>query len=420
MRLTVQGRTPLTGNYQPSGNSNEAIALIAASMLTPESVCLQSVPKTRAVRRMVEMAGELGAAVEWQETCLSLRTERIAERHIHTGHITRSVAAILFLAPILARRDHATLEWEQSIGRLHTHFSAMRDLGIKIEIQGSIVKFTAQHWQKQDIILTGTSVTATALVCMLAAVLGEETIIHNAASEPHLRSLQEMLVKMGAKIEGIGSNLIRILGGNLSGAEHAIHPDHIEIASIAAISAITPGHINIEAVVPADLRMIQKVYARLGITMIFEDNRLYVPEQAQLLISSRQEDVDVEIDTAPWPGYPSDLIAISTVVATQANGTTLIHEKLFNNRLLFVDKLKAMGAQIILCDPHRAIVVGPTPLQSEYLDNPDIRIGLALLGAALCAEGQVIIDRAELIERNFENVIQKLVGLGAAIQVEDT
>ncbi len=420
MRLLVQGRAPLKGHYQPSGSSNETIALIAASMLTPDSVCLQSVPKTHAVRRMVEMAGELGAAIDWQETCLRLQTERITERRIHAGHITRSVAAVLFLAPILARRDHATLEWEESIGRVHTHLTAMRDLGIKIDIQNNTINFMAQRWQKQDIILTETSVTATALVCMLAAALGEETIVHNAASEPHLRSLQEMLVKMGAKIEGIGSNLIRIEGANLSGAEHAIHPDHIEIASLAAIAAMSPGYVSIESVVPADLRMIQKVYARLGITLIFEENRLYIPEHGSLLISSRQEDVDVEVDSAPWPGFPSDLIPISTVVATQANGTTLIHEKLFNNRLLFVDKLKAMGAQIILCDPHRAIVVGPTPLQGEYMDTPDVRIGLALLGAAMCAHGQVIIDRAELIERNFENVIQKLIGLGALIKVEDT
>lgn len=417
MRLIVQGKTPLKGHYEPSGSSNEAIAMIAASMLTSESVGLTGVPKTSAVHKMVEMAGEFGTSATWQDDTLTLQTERITERHIHAGYITRSVASILFLAPILARRNHAALEWEESIGRLHTHLTAMRDLGIKIDIQGKNITLTAQHWQKQDILLNEASVTATALVCMLAATLGEETIIRNAACEPHLCSLQEVLGKMGAKIEGIGSNLVKITGGALSSAEHHINPDHIEIASIAAIAAITPGYVSIGSVVPFDLRMIHKVYERLGITMIFEGDKLHIHEQGNLMVSSRQEDVDVEIDTAPWPGFPSDLIAIATVVATQANGTTLIHEKMFNNRLLFVDKLKSMGAQIILCDPHRAIVVGSTPLHGEYLDTPDVRIGLALLGAALCANGQVIIDRAELIERNFENVIQKLIGLGAAIEI---
>lgn len=418
MRLIVQGKAPLKGHYQPSGSSNEAIAMIAASMLTSESVQLTHVPRTNAVRRMVEMAGEFGTTLTWQDDSLNLQTERITERRIHAGYISRSVASILFLAPILARRHHVTLEWEESIGRLHTHLTALRDLGIRIEIQGKTITFTAQRWQKQEIILTEASVTATALVCMLAAAQGEETLIRNAACEPHLGSLQQVLNQMGAHIEGIGSNLIKITGGELVGASHRVNPDHIEIASVAAIGAITPGYITIGSVNPSDLRMIQKVYERLGITMMLEENRLHVHEQGSLQISSRQEDVDVEIDTAPWPGFPSDLIAMATVVATQANGTTLIHEKMFNNRLLFTDKLKAMGAQIILCDPHRAIVVGQTPLQGEYLDTPDVRIGLALLAAALCAEGQVTIDRAELIERNFENVIQKLKGLGAAIEVQ--
>jgi UDP-N-acetylglucosamine 1-carboxyvinyltransferase len=204
----------------------------------------------------------------------------------------------------------------------------------------------------------------------------------------------------------------------LIGASHTVQPDHIEVASIAAISAVTPGRISIEPVIPVDMRMINKVYEQLGVQLILEDSSLHVYEHSNLKIASLNEEVDLTISTAPWPGFPSDLIAIATVLATQTNGTTLIHEKLFSNRLLFVDKLKAMGAQIVLCDPHRAITIGASPLRGEYIDTPDVRIGLGLLVAALCAEGESVIDRAELIGRNFENVVGKLIGLGAAIEVQ--
>lgn len=422
MRLIVQGRSPLKGVYTPSGNSNEAIALIAASLLTSEKVILHGVPTTTAVQVMLRMAEQLGSSVQWAASTLQLQTPRITERLLNPIASDRPVASTLLLAPILAHREHATLEWTEPLGRLHTHLTALRDLGIKIDIQGQVINLTAKRWTSQKIVLTETSVTATALICLLAAVLGEETTVYNAASEPHIRSLQHLLVKMGVQIEGIGSNLICIRGkaDGLGGAIHTVQVGHIEIASIAALAALLPGRVTIDPVIPEDMLIIHKVFERLGIKLDFEDHKLHVPGGQPLEISRREEDVDVAIDTAPWPGFPSDLVAITTVAATQANGTTLIHEKLFNNRLLFVDKLKAMGAQIVLCDPHRAVVVGPTPLRAEYLDNPDVRVGLGLLGAALCAEGQVIIDRAELIERSFENVIGKLQALGADIKVEAT
>lgn len=419
MRLIVQGQTPLKGHYTPAGNSNEAIALIVASLLSREQTSLQSVPQTEAVRQMVQLAEALGAEARWLDDTLTLKTPQIGARFDEAER--GSAATVLLLAPILAERQHATLKWQDSIGRLHTHLTALRDLDVKIDIQGNTLNLVAQPWDFADIILTETSVTATALICMLSATLGGETILHNAASEPHLRALCEMLVKMGAGIEGIGSNRLRIFSNpnGLSGAEQRIQPSHTEIASIAAISAITPGHVTIQPVIRHDLQIIHKVYERLGINLIFEDDTLHVPEQRRLMVSRREEDVDVEIDTAPWPGFPSDLVAITAVVATQAKGTTLIHEKLFNNRLLFVDKLKSMGAQIVLADPHRAIVIGDTELHAEYLDTPDVRIGMALLAAALCAEGEVIIDRAELIERHFEGVFQKIIQLGAQITFEE-
>lgn len=421
MRLRVEGGAPLKGTYTPSGSSNEAITLIAAALLTAEPIQLDNVPKSDAVRLMLGMAAELGATLTEQEKQLHLHTPRITMRQTHAESLHRPMASLLLQAPILARREHATLQWTEPLGRLHTHLSALRDLGVKIDIQGQSIHLSANRWQEQHIVLTETSVTTTALVCMLAAALGESTTIYNAASEPQLRSLQQFLGQMGVKIDGIGSNLLHIQGcpDGLGGAAHAVLPSPIEIASIAALAAMLPGHINIDPVMPTDLEIIDKVFERLGVNLVFEDQRLHIPEIKQLMISRRLEDVDVAIDTAPWPGFPSDLVAITTVLATQANGTTLIHEKLYNNRLLFVDKLKAMGAQIVLADPHRAVVIGRTPLSAEYMDSPDVRIGLALLGAALVADGESVIDRAEVIGQNFEDVPQKLIDLGAHITIED-
>jgi len=203
----------------------------------------------------------------------------------------------------------------------------------------------------------------------------------------------------------------------LSGAAYTVSPDHIEVASLAALGAITRGTLTIEGIVPSHLAVIARVYARLGVRLFINGNTLILPEHDTLIASESEEELDVPIETAPWPGFPSDLIAMTAVIATQARGTTLIHEKLFDNRLLFVDKLTSMGAQIVLCDPHRALIVGPSELRGEYLDTPDVRTGLALLGAALASSRSVTIDNAQLIERTFENVVSKLAGLGAQIEV---
>jgi UDP-N-acetylglucosamine 1-carboxyvinyltransferase len=230
-----------------------------------------------------------------------------------------------------------------------------------------------------------------------------------------------MLEVMGVQVEGAGSNVLHIWGmqtRSFHGTNITISSDYIEAASIAAIAAMTGGRIQINATRRTDLRMIARVYHRLGITLDVDETSFFVPRHEALIVSSREEDVDSSIETAPWPGFPSDLIAIATVIATQARGTTLIHEKLFNDRLLFIDKLNRMGAQIVLCDPHRAIVVGPSPLIPIYMDTPDVRIGLGMLGAALVASGESIIDNAQAINRSFQGVIEKLQALGAKITVE--
>lgn len=420
MRIIVHGGHPLHGTFRPSGNSNAALALIAAALLTDNEVILRGVPDTNTTALMLDAARALGTQIVQDDAC-HLRTPELLTRSLGPDLTEGQVGAVLLLAPILARRRHARFEIDYPLSRLHTHLTALRDLGCDVHISGDVIELSAQPWERRELILLQTSVTATALVCMLAAALGGETVIHNAASEPHIQDLQRLLVLMGAQIDGIGSNRVVVRGANeLSGAEATLRPDHIEIASIAAIGAITGGTLTIEDVNPADMQLIRRVYARLGINLFLSGSTLFVPAHESLTVSQSAEELDVPIETAPWPGFPSDLVAMTVVIATQARGTTLIHEKLFDNRLLFVDKLTAMGAQIVLCDPHRALVVGPSALHGEYLDTPDVRTGLALLAAALCCrDSSVTIDSAELIDRTFENVVSKLVGLGAQIEVVD-
>jgi UDP-N-acetylglucosamine 1-carboxyvinyltransferase len=320
---------------------------------------------------------------------------------------------------MLIRRQHVRLEIDFPLNRIRTHLEALRDLGIDIVSGSDAVEFKSTPWDCKDIVLTQASVTATALVTMLATRLGKKTTIHNAACEPHIQDLCHMLNAMGAHIEGIGSNVLRIAGGGeLGSAEVTVSPDHIEAASVAAIAALSGGRVQIEGVRTYDLRVIAKIYWRLGIQMDFDDSVIFIPKHDTLSVSNREEDVDSSIETAPWPGFPSDLVSVATVIATQARGTSLIHEKLFNNRLLFVDKLKAMGAQIVLCDPHRAIVVGPSPLRGIYMDSPDVRAGLGMLAAAMTAEGESRIDNAQAIEHTFGGVLGKLQALNAKITVE--
>ncbi|GIK63163.1 MAG: UDP-N-acetylglucosamine 1-carboxyvinyltransferase [Chloroflexota bacterium] len=429
MRLTIEGQAPLHGDYHPSGNSNAAIATLAASLLTDAPVILRRVPNAQNVANVLEIARQLGASVtEIEPGTLQIQTPHVKSRVLDLTTTRRAPASMLFLAPMIARRRHVRIEWAESLSRIRTHMTALRDLGQEIEIDGTAVNITAVEWESKSILLTEMSVTATALACMLAAALGKQTTIYNAASEPHLRTLQHQLVQMGAKIEGIGSNLLTIygVGEGFTGTTIDLPSDHIEIASIAAIAAMTEGHITIHDVHPPDLQMILKGYERLGLNFYLEAPKngngkhiLHIPEQQNMRVARLADETDVSLDTAPWPGFPSDLVAMAAVLATQTRGTTLIHEKLYDNRLLFTDKLKGMGAQILLCDPHRAIVIGKSQLRAEYIDSPDVRTGLGLFAATLCAEGKSTIDNAELMNYVFENVVQKLTALGAQIQVAD-
>lgn len=418
MRITIEGSQPLRGRFKVSGSSNAAIALIAASMLTEAPAKISNVPNTTSTQAILNIAAASGLEVSVGEPGqYTLKTPQILSRKLDRAQNAASAGAILLLAPMLARRQFARMELDVPLSRYNTHLTALRDLGCTVKAADGVVDFELTRWQKHEIVLTQTSVTATSMIAMLAATCGQETIIVNAATEPHVTDLLLFLVSMGANIQGIGSNLLRIKGvESLRGASAIVSPDHIEAASIAALTALTDGRVIVEGIRAADLTLILKVYERLGLRADIDEDTLNVVAARPQAISERDEDVDLEVATAPWPGFPSDLAAVATVVATRAQGTVLIHEKMYSNRLLFVDKLNAMGAQIVLCDPHRAIVIGPTRLQGEYIDNPDVRTGLAMLGAALCAEGKTTIDNAEVFDRTFESVIAKLVALGAAIK----
>jgi UDP-N-acetylglucosamine 1-carboxyvinyltransferase len=421
MRIGIQGKQPLRGTYQPGGNSNAALALIAASLLTDQPVTLTNVPASASVQVMLEVAEILGTQVAHPED--DPRTVRLTTPAVKTRVLSREmtgakVGVVLFLAALLARREHIHLEIDYPISRLYPHLTALRDLGCRVTVSSGEVEVRLVPWERRDLILVQTSVTATAMVAMLAAANPGETVIHNAASEPHVRDLLIMLQAMGAQVDGIGRNLLRIQGRQgLRGTTQAIAPDHIEVASVAALAALTGGRVDIEGVQTADLRLIARTYERLGLRLDLDEGHVHVPRHETFSISSRDEEVDVSIETAPWPGFPSDLVGIATLIATQAQGTILIHEKLFKDRLLFVDKLKGFGAQIVLADPHRALVVGPTPLHADYLDSPDIRTGLGLLGAALCAEGETIMDGAEMLDWNFDGLLPRLEALGARFRV---
>ncbi len=418
MRIIVHGGHPLNGTFQPFGNSNSALALTAASLLTDAPVTLTNVPDTLSTSAMFDAVRAVGADIVRDGQTVQLQTSTLHTRSLEQAITERQVSSMLLLAPLLVRRRHARMEIPYALSRLHTHLTALRDLGVNVRVSNGVIELQTDAWDRREITLLQSSVTATALTCILAAGLGQETIIHNAASEPHVQDLLRMLSSMGADIEGAGSNRLHIRGAaQLGGATVALSPDHIEVASVAAMGAITHGSLTIEGIEAAHFNIIMRVFARLGINLYLHGDNLLLPVHTTLTASQNEEELDVPIESAPWPGFPSDLIPMTTVVATQTLGTSLIHEKLWDNRLLFVDKLTAMGAQIVLCDPHRALVVGPSMLRGEYMDTPDVRVGLALLAAALCSQGRVTIDNAQLIDRTFENVVSRLVALGAQIEV---
>jgi UDP-N-acetylglucosamine 1-carboxyvinyltransferase len=416
----IEGGTPVTGTIQASGNKNAALPCIAAALLTSEPVVLRNIPDIEDVQVMLEIFTALGGSVEHSGGgVFRLCLPDIKTSEIPAEQAKKIRASILFAGPLLARTGKAVLPppGGDVIGRrrLDTHFLAFTELGARVKTGGNFV-FTARALTGADIFLDEASVTGTENAVMAAVTAKGKTILTNAAGEPHVQDLCRMLVSMGAQIEGIGSNILTITGvKKLAGADFRIGADFMEIGSFIGLAAVTGGDLHIEGTRPADLRPAKIAFGKLGIVWAEEGEVIHVPARQSLAVNCDLGGMIPKIDDAPWPGFPPDLTSIVTVVATQVEGTVLIHEKMFESRMFFVDKLITMGARIVLCDPHRAVVSGPAKLRGSELHSPDVRAGMAMIIAAMCAEGKSMIRNVYQIERGYENLVERLSSLGARI-----
>jgi len=426
----IEGGYPISGTIKASGNKNAALPCIAAALLTDEPVILRNIPEIEDVQVMLSVFKTIGGEVtSLGSNSWRLSMENIASSEILPEHAGKIRASILFAGPLLARTGKAVLPppGGDVIGRrrLDTHFLALTELGAQVQIvegsksdsHGAFI-FSSPGLKGADIFLNEASVTATENAVMAAVLAEGETILTNAASEPHVQDLCRMLRVMGASIEGIGSNILSIRGvKKLSGCEFAIGADFMEVGSFIGLAAITRGELFIEGIKPQDVRPAKIAFGKLGITWEHDGSTLHIGANQALEVNCDLGGMVPKIDDAPWPGFPPDLTSIITVVATQVKGTVLIHEKMFESRMFFVDKLIGMGARIVLCDPHRAVVTGPTCLQGSELHSPDVRAGMAMVIAAMCAEGKSVINNVYQIERGYENIAARLSSLGGRIQV---
>jgi UDP-N-acetylglucosamine 1-carboxyvinyltransferase len=417
----IEGGHPLRGEITPSGNKNAALPALAAALLTDEPVILHNMPDIQDVRTMGELLGEVGVEIERPDpNTWHLHAHNVSMPKFDHEVFRRIRGSILLAGPMLARLGRVDLPRPGGdvIGRrrVDTHFLAFRKLGAKAEIDGSF-RIEAKQLTGTDILLDEASVTGTENAIMAAALAKGTTIIRNAASEPHVQDLCHMLNGLGASIHGIGSNMLTIDGvERLHGGEFTIGPDHMEVGSYISMTAVTGGEVKIKDAAPHHLRMVRYVFERLGVVTKVEGEDLFVPSDQPLIVQSDIGGAIPEIADAPWPGFPADLMSIAIVLATQVNGTVLFHEKMFESRLYFLDNLIFMGARIVLCDPHRCVVQGPSPLHGEVVVSPDIRAGITLIGAALCASGQSVIRNVEQIDRGYEAVDERLRLLGAQIK----
>ena len=421
-KFVIEGGARLGGELTPGGSKNEVLPCLAASLLTDEPVVLSNVPRIRDVEVMIEILEELGSSAEWlDEHTLRLHNQKILTTAPPVALCTRVRASVLYAGPMLGRMLRVDLPppGGDVIGRrrLDTHFLGFRALGATVTSQDRGYRIEADKLVGAEIFLDEASVTGTENIIM-AAVLGRgTTTLRNAACEPHVQGLCRMLVGMGAQIDGIGTHLLRIHGQDrLRGVRHRISSDYLEIGSFIGLAAVTGGELIINDVVPADLRMVKVVFRRLGVDFTIEGNRAIVPADQDLEVRYDFHGEIPQIDDAPWPAFPTDLMSIAITVATQSKGTVLFFEKMFEGRMFFTDALKSMGARIILCDPHRAVVVGPAQLYGATLDSPDVRAGMSLLIASLAAQGRSTIYNVRQIDRGYERIDEKLRALGANIE----
>ncbi len=423
-KFIIQGGAPLQGEMTPAGNKNAALPLIAATLLTDEPVILHNVPAIRDVQSMCALLNSLGVSLEQpQPNTLRIQASEVRPASLDPD-ICRSIRTSLLLAgPMMARSG--TLQLPPPGGdvigrrRVDTHILALQRLGTVIDYDrdNNVFNFNAPKLHGANILLDQASVTGTETALMAAVLAPGETVIRNAASEPHVQELGHLLNAMGARIENIGSNTLHISGvERLHGCEFTIGPDYLEVVSYIGAAVVTRGSLRIRRAGPQYLDMIGMVFRRLGITWQVEGEDVIVPPGQELVVEPDLGDAIPEISTMPWPAFPTDLVSIAIVTATQARGSVLFHDWMYPSRMFFIDKLVGMGAHIVLCDPHRCIVQGPTQLYGEKVESPDIRAGMALLLAALAARGTSQIRNVGQIDRGYERVDEKLRALGAQIE----
>lgn len=417
----IEGGIPIRGTVAAGGNKNAALPCIAASLLTDEPVTLRNIPDIEDTSVMFSILQSLGATVKKMEDhTWKIEAKTIKKSDIPSELSKKIRASILFAGPLVARTGKAVMPppGGDVIGRrrLDTHFLALEELGVRITVDGQFY-FSANKLVGADMFLDETSVTATENAVMAAVVAEGRTKITNAASEPHVQDLCNMLVAMGAKITGIGSNILLIDGvKKLHGVDFSIGPDFMEIGSYIGLAAATKGSVTITGIRAEDLRPLRVAFGKLGITWTIEGDTLSVAVGQEMKVNTDLGGMIPKIDDSPWPGFPPDLTSIMTVVATQVEGTVLIFEKMFESRMFFVDKLISMGARITLCDPHRAVVSGPSTLHGDNLVSPDVRAGMAMVIAAMAARGESTISNVYQIERGYEHLVEKLQSLGAHIK----
>ena len=426
----VTGGLTLKGDIIPQGAKNEALQIICAVLLTPQPVTISNIPDIRDVNKLIELLANMGVRLTRKgEGVIEFQADNVNLDFLETTDFAKQAAAlrgsIMIVGPLLARfgKAHIPKPGGDKIGRrrLDTHFIGFMNLGAKFDFDSKdeFYKVEAKELKGTYMLLDEASVTGTANILMAAVLAEGKTTIYNAACEPYVQQLCHMLVRMGARIQGIGSNLLEIEGvETLGGCTHRILPDMIEIGSFIGLAAMTQSEITIKDVAYPQLGLIPDVFGKLGIDMELRGDDLFIPAQESYEIRNFIDGSILTIADAPWPGFTPDLISIVLVVATQARGSVLIHQKMFESRLFFTDKLIEMGAQIILCDPHRATVIGldrKFRLRGLEMSSPDIRAGVALLIAALSAEGKSIIRNIEQIDRGYQYIDKRLQAVGAQI-----
>lgn len=420
-KFIIEGGSPINGEVTPSGNKNEALPALMACLLTDEDIVLKRVPKINDVLTVCQIIEELGGETEWlSDDTLRMNAKNIDSYKPNGELCTHVRASILFLGPLLARfgKVELPLPGGDVIGarRMDTHFEGIQAFGGEVTFGNPIVA-QLPKLGGSEVYFDEPSVTATENILLLAALSNGKTTLHNAACEPHIVGLCNLLNQMGAKISGLGSNKLRIEGVNkLHGTEFTIGPDFMEIGSFIALGSIGKGTVTINDIVPDDLRFVLKTFQKLGISPTVSGNKIIVDGTKEHTI---QKDISGRVSciySGPWPAYPTDLMSVAIVAATQCNGTILFHEKMFEGRMFFTDKLMSMGANIVLCDPHRVVINGPAPLSAARMSSPDVRAGMALVMAAAIAQGTSEIDNIYQIERGYFHIERKLESLGIKIK----